>query len=143
MAGQGKEEINSPHQSRPGSVMQEEENNDGASGISVSGSGEFANIAQRTVANIRRLQDNVGGGYCGVQARHVTNVTSPPGASSVSQFEQENFCVQLEAPDNQETVSLSPLRVHLPSPPPSPRAPPSPPSRGSCSPSTRAGSTHP
>ena len=128
MAGSGKEDgkdINSPHQSRPGSVMQEEEANDGASGISVSGSGEFANIAQRTVANIRRLQDNVSGGYCGgVQSRHVTSslVSSPPGAS-VSQYEQENFCVQQEAPDNQETVSLSPLRVHLPSPSPSPRVP--------------------
>ena len=76
MAGCGKDDgkdINSPHQSRPSSVMQEqEENNDGASsGISGSGSGEFAIIAQRTVANIRRLQDNVSGGYCGAQARHV------------------------------------------------------------------------
>ena len=136
MAGSGKEDgkdINSPHQSRPGSVMQEEEANDGASGISVSGSGEFANIAQRTVANIRRLQDNVSGGYCGgVQSRHVTSslVTSPPPGAGVSQYEQENFCVQQEAPDNQESVSLSPLRVHLPSPPPSPRAPPSPPVPG-------------
>jgi len=67
-----------------------------------------------------------------VQSRHVTSslVTSPPPGAGVSQYEQENFCVQQEAPDNQESVSLSPLRVHLPSPPPSPRAPPSPPTPG-------------
>ena len=124
MAGNGKEDgkdINSPHQSRPGSVMQEEINDGATAGA---GTGDYANIAQRTVANIRRLQDNVCAQYSGsVQSRHVSSSNSGLSSPNVSQYEQENFCLQQEAPDNQETVPLSPLRVHLPSPPPSPKPP--------------------
>ena len=95
------------------------DNDDGA----VAGAGaDYSSVAERTVANIRRLQDNVCSQY--VQSSAV----SQSGSAGVScQYDQ--FCLQspdqcspdLQPPDNLELVSLSPLRVNLPSPPPSPR----------------------
>ena len=108
--------MTSPIQSRPGSVMQEE-NNDGAG---AAGGSDYSGVAQRTVANIRRLQDNMCSQY--VQSRQVST-----SSSHVSQYELENCCLQSDGdtpqqpPDNQELVTLSPLRVNLPSPPPSPK----------------------
>ena len=133
MSGNGKDDqVTSPTQSRPGSVMQEE-NNDGAGavgGAAAGGGGDYSGVAQRTVANIRRLQDNMCSQYVQsrqgsgdrVQSRHVSS-----SSSHVSQYELENCCLQSDGdtpqqpPDNQELVTLSPLRVNLPSPPPSPK----------------------
>ena len=115
-----REDVTSPSpgqssSSRPGSVIQEE-NNDGVSGAEGGeGSSDYSSVAQRTVANIRRLQDNVCSQY--VQSVHV----SSSGSSHVSQYEQDNWCdLPQQPPDNLEMVTLSPLRVSLPSPPPSP-----------------------
>ena len=78
---------------------------------------DYSNVAERTLANIRRLQDNVCSQY--VQSGHVSSSHVP----HVAQVEQDNCCLQSDSdlPDNQELVSLSPLRVSLPSPPPSPK----------------------
>ena len=96
MSGDGKEEPRSPPGSRPASVLQQEENSNsdnvgGAAGANAGGgggaaAGDYSNVAQRTVANIRRLQDNVCGQYV-VQSRHV----SSSGAAAVGatcQYEQ-------------------------------------------------------
>ena len=94
MSGDGKEEPRSPPGSRPASVLQQEENSNsdnvgGAAGANAGGgaaAGDYSNVAQRTVANIRRLQDNVCGQYV-VQSRHV----STSGAAAVGatcQYEQ-------------------------------------------------------
>ena len=93
MSGDGKEEPRSPPGSRPASVLQQEENSDNnvgaAAGANAGGgaaAGDYSNVAQRTVANIRRLQDNVCGQYV-VQSRHV----STSGAAAVGatcQYEQ-------------------------------------------------------
>ena len=96
MSGDGKEEPRSPPGSRPASVLQQEENSNsdnvgGATGANAGGgggaaAGDYSNVAQRTVANIRRLQDNVCGQYV-VQSRHV----STSGAAAVGatcQYEQ-------------------------------------------------------
>ena len=91
-----------PITSRPGSVMQNSDNEDNDN-VDQEGAvdGDYSNVVERTVANIRQLQDNV----CSqnVQSGHV----SPP---DVAQVEQDNCCLQ-------ELVSLSSLRVNLPSPP--------------------------
>ena len=92
----------SPIFSRPGSVMQNADNEDNGNGDQGYG---------------KRLQDNVCSQY--VQSGHV----SSSHVSHVVQVEQDNCCLPPDSdlPDNQELVSLSPLRVSLPSPPPSPQ----------------------
>jgi len=116
-------------QGRPLSVVQEE-------GNTVEGAGNnntYTSMASKTVANIRRLQENM--------------AVSQPWSSQVLQLQgqvprqpvrgqaaplvdQENCCVQpdsevLQQPENVETLSnfQKPLLVSLPSPPPSPRPP--------------------
>ena len=116
----GEDDPRSPIASRPGSVMQNGGDNDGngdnANAEQGAVAGDYSNVAERTVANIRRLQDNVCSQY--VQSGHVSSSHVP----HVAQVEQDNCCLQPDSdlPDNQELVSLSPLRVNLPSPPPSP-----------------------
>jgi len=69
-----------------------------------------------------------GGGDSPSQSRPVSpdndggQPARPVASSEVAQVEQENWSC-LQPPDNMELVSLSPLRVSLPSPPPSPKPP--------------------
>ena len=98
MSGDGKEEPRSPPGSRPASVLQHEENSDNnvgaAAGANAGGgggggaaAGDYSNVAQRTVANIRRLQDNVCGQYV-VQSRHVSTSGAAAAAGATCQYEQ-------------------------------------------------------
>ena len=94
MSGDGKEEPRSPPGSRPASVLQQEENSDNnvgaAAGANAGGgasAGDYSNVAQRTVANIRRLQDNVCGQYV-VQSRHVSTSGAAAAVGATCQYEQ-------------------------------------------------------
>ena len=97
MSGDGKEEPRSPPGSRPASVLQQEENSDNvaaAAGANAGGgggggaaAGDYSNVAQRTVANIRRLQDNVCGQYV-VQSRHVSTSGAAAAMGATCQYEQ-------------------------------------------------------
>ena len=95
MSGDGKEEPRSPPGSRPASVLQHEENSDNvgaAAGANAGGgggaaAGDYSNVAQRTVANIRRLQDNVCGQYV-VQSRHVSTSGAAAAVGATCQYEQ-------------------------------------------------------
>ena len=57
------------------------------------------------------------------QQSYLGQPASGAASCDVAQFEQENCCVPQQPPDNLELLSLSPLRVSLPSPPPSPKPP--------------------
>ena len=61
----------------------------GAAGCCGAGAaaGDYSNVAQRTVANIRRLQDNVCGQYV-VQSRHVSSSGAAAAVGATCQYEQ-------------------------------------------------------
>ena len=63
------------------------------------------------------------GGEEDSQQSYLGQPASGAASCDVAQFEQENCCVPQQPPDNLELLSLSPLRVSLPSPPPSPKPP--------------------
>ena len=71
--------------------------------------GDFSNVAESHQSCLARGDLSSGANSAG---------------NSVGQFEPENWCLQGDQPpDNMELLSLSPLRVSLPSPPPSPKPP--------------------
>ena len=91
MSGDGKEEPRSPPGSRPASVLQQEENSDNNVGAAAgANAGDYSNVAQRTVANIRRLQDNVCGQYV-VQSRHVSTSGAAAAVGATCQYEQASW----------------------------------------------------
>ena len=118
----------SPEEGRPHSVVQEEGNSMEASGNS------YTSMASKTVANIRRLQENmaVSQSWSSPVLQLQGPVPRQPVRGQAAPLvDQENCCVQPDSdllqqqPENVETLSTfqKPLLVALPSPPPSPRPP--------------------
>jgi len=109
----------------PGSPLQQPLDETGNSPGPLSPS--YSNMAAKTVANIRKLQENI------AVTQTWNNSLQAAGAAGGQVEQPDNCCLpeteQLQQPDNVETLSssLAGLVVNLPSPPPSPRPVPTPP----------------
>lgn len=110
----------SQSRSEPGSPLQPPDETSNSPGPPLFSS--YSNIAAKTVANIRKLQENI------AVTQTWNNSLQSAGASGGQVEEPENICQldteQLQQPDNVETLNVSlstSLVVNLPSPPPSPR----------------------
>jgi len=119
-----------PEEGRPPSIVQEEGN------IMEGSANSYTSMASKTVANIRRLQENMAvsqpwaSSVMQVPAQSAASATRQPVRGQAAPLvEQENCCLPPESevlqqpPENVETLSTfhKPLLVALPSPPPSPR----------------------